>query len=244
MAGIEKLIVPMQENDSEVIFYVTQEDLFDVLYDIHLAIGHGGRDRIIKELYKKYKNITQKHIKSFLNICEVCQQKKKSEKKGVVVKPLISQHLNSRCQVDLIDFQSHPDGNYKFIMVYQDHMTKFVVLKPLETKRADEVALHILEIFLLFDDPTILQSDNGREFCNKLIESLQKMWPELKLVHGKPRHSQSQGSVERANQDIENMLTTWMQQNNSNKWNKGLQFVQFMKNCAYHSGIKRTRKLD
>ncbi|XP_071051574.1 SCAN domain-containing protein 3-like [Onthophagus taurus] len=72
--GIEKLIVPMQENDSEVIFYVTQEDLFDVLYDIHLAIGHGGRDRMIKELNKKYKNITQKHIKSFLNICEGCQQ--------------------------------------------------------------------------------------------------------------------------------------------------------------------------
>lgn len=66
------------------------------------------------------------------------------------------------------------------------------------------------------------------------------MWPELKIVHGKPRHSQSQGSVERANQDVENMLTTWMQQNDTNKWSKGLQFVQFMKNCAYHSGIKRT----
>jgi len=33
---------------------------------------------------------------------------------------------------------------------------------------------------------------------------------DLKIVHGKPRHSQSQGSVERANQDIENMLATWL----------------------------------
>ncbi|XP_008188988.1 KRAB-A domain-containing protein 2-like [Acyrthosiphon pisum] len=64
------------------------------------------------------------------------------------------------------------------------------------------------------------------------------MWPELKIVHGKPRHSQSQGSVERANQDIENMLTTWMQDEKNRHWSQGLRFIQLMKNRAYHSGIK------
>ncbi|KAL4127210.1 hypothetical protein QTP88_011401 [Uroleucon formosanum] len=37
-------------------------------------------------------------------------------------------------------------------------------------------------------------------------------------VHGKPRHSQSQGSVKRANQDIENMIATWLQDNNTRRW--------------------------
>ena len=128
--GMDKLIVPIKETDTEVVF-ITKDDLFDVLYDTYLAIRHGGRDRMVKELNKKYKNITQGHIKSFLDNCETFQQKNKIGNKGVVVKPMVSQHLNSRCQVDLIDFQSHPDGNYKFIMVYQDHLTKFVVLKPL-----------------------------------------------------------------------------------------------------------------
>lgn len=64
------------------------------------------------------------------------------------------------------------------------------------------------------------------------------MWPELKIIHGKPRHSQSQGSVERANQDVENMLTTWMQTENNSHWSQGLRFVQLMKNRALHSGIK------
>ena len=98
----------------------------------------------------------------------------------------------------------------------------------------------LLDIFCLFGAPASLQSDNGREFCNELINSLREMWPDLNIVHGKPRHSQSQGSVERANQDIENILTTWMQDNNTNKWSEGLRFVQFMKNKAYHSGIKRS----
>jgi len=35
------------------------------------------------------------------------------------------------------------------------------------------------------------------------------MGKEFKIVHGKPpRHSQIQGSIERANQDVENMLGT------------------------------------
>lgn len=63
------------------------------------------------------------------------------------------------------------------------------------------------------------------------------MWSDWKIVHGKPRHSQSQGSVEHANQDVENMLTTWIEANQTSKWSEGLKFVQFMKNRA-HSSIK------
>ena len=68
----------------------------------------------------------------------------------------------------------------------------------------------------------ILQSDNGREFVNKIIKDLKEMWDTLKIIHGKPRHSQSQGSVERANQDIQNMLITWMKTNNCKSWSEGL----------------------
>lgn len=52
--------------------------------------------------------------------------------------------------------------------------------------------------------------------------------------------NQSQGSVERANQDVENMLTTWMLENKTVHWSQGLRFIQFMKNTSLHSGIKRS----
>ena len=55
-------------------------------------------------------------------------------------------------------------------------------------------------------EPLILQSDNGTEFVNSFITELSAMWNGLKIVHGKPRHCESQGSVERANRDIEDML--------------------------------------
>ena len=58
-----------------------------------------------------------------------------------------------------------------------------------------------MDIFLLFGAPHILQSDNGSEFTAQIISDL-KLWPELVIVHGKPRQPQSQGSVERVNYDI------------------------------------------
>lgn len=36
------------------------------------------------------------------------------------------------------------------------------------------------------------------------------MWSDVKIVHEKPRHSQSQGSVKCFNRDVENMLATWL----------------------------------
>ena len=60
------------------------------------------------------------------------------------------------------------------------------------------------------------------------------------MVHGKPRHPQSQGSVERANGDIKDMLVAWMSDNNTQDWTVGLKFVQQQKNCAHHAGINLT----
>jgi hypothetical protein len=97
--------------------------------------------------------------------------------------------MNSRYQIDLIDMQAQSDGDYKFIIVSQDHLTKYILLGPLKHKRAKEVAYILLDIFTTFGTPAILQSDNGREFANQIVTEICKMWPELKIIHGKPRHS-------------------------------------------------------
>lgn len=52
-------------------------------------------------------------------------------KKGVVMKSMVFDEFNSRGSLDLIDLRSQPDGEYKFIFVYQDHLKKFITLHPL-----------------------------------------------------------------------------------------------------------------
>lgn len=97
---------------------------------------------------------------------------------------------------------------------------------------AEEVGYHFLEIFTIFGAPCILHSDNGREFTNYVINEVFKMWCKLKIVH-----SQSQGSVKRANQYIKIMLATWLETSKTTHWSKGLKFIQIMKNKAFNSEI-------
>jgi transposase InsO family protein len=74
-------------------------------------------------------------------------------------------------------------------------------------------------------NPMILQSDNGHEFTANIITELKSLWPDLKFVHGRPRHPQSQGSVERANGDVKEMFATWLSENNTTQWSERLRFI-------------------
>jgi len=69
-------------------------------------------------------------------------------------------------------------------MNYQDHLTKFTILRPLKSKTAEEVVYQLMDIFYMFGAPFILQTSNDREFANKIIQNLADIWPRMKFVHG------------------------------------------------------------
>jgi hypothetical protein len=135
-----------------------------------------------------------------------------------------------------VDFQSLPEGNYRWILYYQDYNTKFISLFPLKSKRAVEVAFNLLTV--IFGAPKVLQSDSGRELVNSVINEIKKLWTECIIVNERPRYLQSQGSIERSNPDVENI--TCMKDNKSKKWSVGLKFVQFQKNSSHHRIIGRS----
>lgn len=70
------------------------------------------------------------------------------------------------------------------------------------------------------------------------MQELALMWPELILVNGRPRHPQSQGSVERSNSTLKDSLVAWMRDNKTSKWSHGLLFTQWAMNTTYHEAIK------
>lgn len=55
----------------------------------------------------------------YLSLCEACELKKARVKKGLVIKPILSKELNSRCQIDLIDMQAQSVNDFKYILNYQ-----------------------------------------------------------------------------------------------------------------------------
>ena len=53
----------------------------------------------------------------------------------------------------------------------------------------DEAAYNLLDV-LLFGGASFVHSDNGREFCNNILQCVTQL-SKGKMIKGKPRHSQS-----------------------------------------------------
>ncbi|XP_049874566.1 KRAB-A domain-containing protein 2-like [Pectinophora gossypiella] len=238
--GNQKVLIMKRKDISDpVVQIIPTDEYYQKILDAHIATGHGRRDKIVHTLKDKYV-VPIFAVSIFLNLCKTCLAKKSFPKKGIVVKPLISDDFNRRGQIDLVDFQTSPDQEYEWLLQYQDHLTKFCFLRPLKSKQAKEVAIEILKIFLEVGCPHILQSDNGREFTASVLKEIVSLWPACKIINGRPRYPQSQGSIERSNQDIKNMIRAWMTDNKSTNWSIGCYFVQFQKNSSYHSTIARS----
>lgn len=180
---------------------------------------------------ENYANITAEMISIFLEQCEACVLKKYAKSTGYTSDPIVCNSFNEHVQTDLVDMQGQECNEFRFFIVYQDHFTKLVQIRPLKRKTAKETTAKIFDFFCTFGAPDILQTDNGREFKNNVLESLCRAMG-VTMRHGKPRHSQSNGGVERANQDIEKMLYTWKADNPTSSWVTGLQFVQMYKNSS------------
>ncbi|CAF0919694.1 unnamed protein product [Brachionus calyciflorus] len=80
----------------------------------------------------------------------------------------------------------------------------------MKNKSAEEVCYGLKRfVFPYFGLPNIFQCENGTEFKNSLVKNLIQNWEgDCKMVHGRPRHPQSQGLVEQANGTVERMLAT------------------------------------
>lgn len=227
--GIESHVILKRINPSDdLIFIVAIEDYFPKLWEAHSATGHGGRDKMLYYVKKKWR-IPRFACEIFLDCCETCNRRRPTIQQGVVRKPIVTKGFNSRAQVDLIDFQSTPDGEYSWLLNYQDHATKFLQLRPLKSKHAVNVAEELSKIFCTFGAPGKLQMDNGKEFDAEVVKQLVACWPDCEIIHGRPRHPQSQGSVERANGDVKTMLRAWMIDNKSTNWSHGCYNVQVCK---------------
>ena len=155
-SGYEKLIAPVKW-DGIVLYYLWTSDLYDELHNTDLNTEHAGRTKMEKGLTRKYKNITKHTITLYINLRKQCQAKESITSKSLITKPVVFKELISRCQVDLIDMQCNSDGDYRFILNYQGYLTKFVFLRPLEIRRAEDVAHTLLDIFTTIGAPSILR---------------------------------------------------------------------------------------
>jgi hypothetical protein len=74
-------------------------------------------------------------------------------------------------------------------------------------------------------------------FCTGVVREIKELWPRTVLVSRKPRHSESNGGIERKNRTGEEKNLNWMHENNSVHWAHALSLIQWRCNTQIHRGI-------
>ncbi|KAJ8687245.1 hypothetical protein QAD02_023039 [Eretmocerus hayati] len=146
------IILKRADENADLVYVVPVEDHFPKLLEAHTLTGHGGRDRMMHHVRNKL-CIPKRACEVLTSCCDTCTRKKPGPNKGVVVKPIISRGLNSRWQIDLIDFRSCEDGVYNWLLNVQGHATEFTYLRPLTSKHASNVTVELMKLFAMFGAP-------------------------------------------------------------------------------------------
>ena len=103
---------------------------------------------------------------------------------------------------------------YKYIIDCIDHFSKFYWGFLIRDKTA-ETTLHKIKNFIgIFKKPKIIQTDNGKEFKNRLLENYLEE-TEIKHVSSRPHHPQTNGCLERYHREVHKLMKNYLDKLNS-----------------------------
>ena len=121
-----------------------------------------------------------------------------------------------------------------YILVVEDYLSRYVIIRPLRTQTASEVArVLVREVFLNRAPSEILLSDRGGSFMADVMMEIYKYFGVLK-VNTSAYHPQTDGMVERFNHTLAAMLAHYVS-DGADDWDEYLVAVQFAYNTSQHA---------
>jgi hypothetical protein len=141
--------------------------------------GHRGEtmtiDRVRLEYY--WSGMTS-DISAFVHRCPLCQRgMAKLPKKAALLSVPICSSPNKRLHIYLYRPLKTSAAGKHYVIVMTYAFTKYVELAAIPNKTEDQVGKVLFERwFCRFSAPTVMISDQGKEFCNELVNRLCALW--------------------------------------------------------------------
>jgi transposase InsO family protein len=107
-----------------------------------------------------------------------------------------AEHPFHKCYLDIVGTLHVTQGSNKYILTFQDDLSKYVVAVPLGQQDAETVArAFVVNIVLKYGTPSILQTDQGANFVSEMFRNTCLML-KIKKIQSTAFHPESQGSIE------------------------------------------------
>ena len=167
--------------------------------------------------------------------CEVCQRtKRKFDRPAPSLHPIAVSDTWNKVGIDLIPLLLSKKGN-QYCITLTDYFSKWV---EAATKEAKHVAEFLYKMIFRHGCPLEIVSDQGREFCNQLVDLLEDLTG-FKHKITSEYHPQSNGLDERFNQTLKAQLQK-MVNDHQDDWDELLDNILFAYRTSRHNSTKCT----
>ncbi len=202
LSSAEQLLVAQERRGLAVPDAATQAR---VLAEAH-ALGHFGEQSMYKYIETEgwWWPTVRYNIKHILSTCKPCQRYTIIHHSYAPARSITALRPSDHYQIDLMEMPVSLDG-YKFALVLVDLFTGFVMVEPLRSKHSSVVARELMRMFCIIGFPKRLQSDNGKEFVNSIINSLCNLTG-VSRAYIAAYNPRADGKVERAIGAIKSVL--------------------------------------
>lgn len=168
-----------QKLQTSIVQILCWEDIFDLFMPLHV-MNHGGRNSIVNQIRRNglnYDVIYKYPIQSlsyFRQSCNVCVQK---QDKFILPKAC------QTCEVHIIAMvQTRPGETFRYLLIYVEQWTQYVVLRPLTARNDLEIAMELLKIFTQFGPPIKLTIHGyNPTLTEKVAKTLNILCPYFKM---------------------------------------------------------------
>jgi hypothetical protein len=174
-------------------------------------------------------------ISVFVHRCPLCQLvKAKLPAEAWLLSMPICSSPNKRLHIDLYGpLKTSAAGNH-YVVVMTDAFTKYIELAAIPNKTEDQVAKVLFERwFCRFSAPTVMISDQGKEFCNELVNRLCALWDVDKRTRSK-YHPQTNSSAESYNRSMRKYMMAMTDQHPHMDWEDLFPSMMLSYNCHVH----------
>ncbi|XP_051749009.1 uncharacterized protein LOC127512276 [Ctenopharyngodon idella] len=215
--------------------YVVPDSMVDViLRSVHDDSGHQGQFRTVSLAKQRFFWLSMEHrVRDYVRHCQRCIISKSPDPSGRA--PLENIQSTRPLELVCIDFWSAEDAKNKSIdvLVVTDHFTRLAQVFVCRDQSAKQVARVLWDkYFCIYGLPERIHSDQGASFESRLISELLR-FSGVKKSHTTPYHPMGNGSVERFNRTLGNMIRA-LSPDVKRDWPRRLQTLTFLYNCTTH----------
>lgn len=198
----DELVVPREGRDGSttgLLRVVPVSQLYHLVSSLH-NVQHAGYKKVKMVVDREYYGIPRSYVQAFCRTCPSCSKMQplpmpmppKEPPKQPFQKSLqpvsrarrpprwgsVDRRMLGRSiQVDLLDMQHCPDGEFQHICHVMDHFSRFHFLFPLKSRSPVEVARGLEErVMAYMGPPRILNSSSDPKFIHKLNRILFGGW--------------------------------------------------------------------